>query len=320
MMHGLAERVKALARIKTPLTRRKDFGAFWKRAVKQAAEVPLDVKSRTVSYPVPTMTVHDLSYAGLDGTRVAAWLLLPAAARQPVPLMVVYHGAGGSRGFPSHHATWIDMGFAVMAIDVRLQGGDTGSVSGFASGNAEGYLSIGLLDPSGYYLCHVWTDSLRAVQVASEWPGIDAGRIVVNGGSQGGGISLAMAALRRDVKLCLTDVPSSAWLEKRVVDRAGGCAPIAQYLRKRPEHLERVEATLSYFDLINHAENIRCPVFMSVGLKDTVCPPENAFAAYNRIRSPKEAAVYPFGEHDGGGAYHHERKLERVARWLKTGK
>ncbi|HEV2472552.1 MAG TPA: acetylxylan esterase [Chthonomonadales bacterium] len=38
---------------------------------------------------------------------------------------------------------------------------------------------------------------------------------------------------------------------------------------------------------------------MCVGLMDTICPPSSQFAAYNRIRSPKEMLVYPDFGHEG---------------------
>jgi len=104
-------------------------------------------------------------------------------------------------------------------------------------------------------------------------------------------------------------VPSSCWLEKRLFDRAGGYGDIAEFLRRHPDTLDQVCTTLSYYDNINLTDRIRCPVLVSVGLKDPVCPAENVYAAYNKIGAPKEIAPYPFGEHDGGGGVHSERKL-----------
>jgi cephalosporin-C deacetylase len=64
---------------------------------------------------------------------------------------------------------------------------------------------------------------------------------------------------------------------------------------------------MSYFDTLNLADRIRCPVFLGVGLQDDVCPPATIFAVYNRISSPKEFRVYPRAQHWVGAAHDQER-------------
>jgi cephalosporin-C deacetylase len=231
-----------------------------------------------------------------------------------VPALIHYHGAGGQRGQPHSFAAWLSLGVAVISYDFRLQGGLTGSDSGFSTGSRDfSWVAQGLLDHRRSYLYHMWTDALRAIEVALQTPAIDRAKVGVNGGSQGGGIALGMAALHPEVNLCLADVPSSCWLEKRLFDRNGNFGQISDFLRAHPDQLDAVCATLSYFDNLNHAENIRCPVLVSVGLKDPICPPDTIHAACNRISAPKRIINYPFGEHDGGAVLHEEVKLAFVA-------
>jgi len=69
-------------------------------------------------------------------------------------------------------------------------------------------------------------------------------------------------------------------------------------VNRHPEHLERVLATLSYFDAVNCADRIRCPILVSAGLKDMVCWPETIYAAYNGIASEQKTIVsFPFAGH-----------------------
>ena len=72
--------------------------------------------------------------------------------------------------------------------------------------------------------------------------------------------------------------------------------------------------TLEYFDNMNFAENIACPIICSVGLKDNVCPPKNFLPAYKLIRSKKALYKYNNAGHEGGGASHAEIKIG----WLKS--
>lgn len=317
-MEMLKEQLAALESLDVPQTKRPDFDRFWAAAVGEVHRVPLGVEAARMPHPIRAMEVRDLTFRGLDGTPVRAWLILPPEAReQKVPAVVCYHGAGGSRGVPSAHVGWVAMGAAVLAYDFRMQGGLTGSETGFASGGGQPMLSLlGIEDKATYYGYHVRTDALRALRVAAETPEIDAGRICVTGGSQGGGMSLSVAGLEPSVALCMADVPSACWLEKRLFDRRGGWGNIAEFLRRRPDMVDQVCTTLSYYDNINLTDRIRCPVLVSLGLKDPVCPPENVYAAINKIRGEKEVVAYPFGEHDGGGQVHAERKLEFFRRHL----
>ena len=310
-MHLLDEYIAKLEAIEAPLTKRPDFDQFWSTMRDEAKRVPLNVKGGPVTYPIRSIEARDLTFAGLDGTPVRTWLVLPPEAKtRKVPAVVFYHGASGSRGTPVNYLHWTSMGVAVIAMDFRMQGGLTGSNTGFTGGGRLYWLSMGVADRDTSYLTHVWSDALRAIRLARETPEIDGSRIAVDGGSQGGGMAIAMAAVEQSVALCMADVPSSCWFEKRVMDRSGGMSNIADFIREHPELLDAVMTTLSYFDNINHAANIRCPVLVSYGTKDPVCPPECVYAAYNRITAEKQIVGYPFAEHEGGRALHQERKME----------
>jgi cephalosporin-C deacetylase len=308
MMH-IDEQLATLQALQVPETKQSDFDAFWTETVARAKDTPLQLALQPMDYPLPGMCVRDLTFAGLDGTPIRGWLLLPATARGRVPVVVCYHGAGGSRGEPAHFAFWLLAGCAVLTMDFRMQSGLTGSNTGFVTHQSVGWVNMGLLDKYSFYFYHTWTDALRLMQIAFQRPELDPARVAVEGGSQGGGAALAMAALEPRTALCMADVPSMCRLEKRVFDRSGGAANVAHFLRDHPELCDQAFVTLSYFDNLNLASRIRCPVLVSCGLKDPVCPPDTIFAAYNKITAEKEMATYPFGEHGGGGTAHLRRKL-----------
>jgi len=297
-MELLDRRIAELEALAVPQTKRPDFDDFWRGTLDRVHGAPLGVQGGAVDHPVRSMEVRDLTFDALDGTPIRTWLILPPEAKDgPVPALVCYHGAGGSRGVPSNYVAWAAMG---------------------AGAGQPSLAVLGLTGRREWYRYHAVTDSLLAYRLARETPEIDADRVCVTGGSQGGGMSLTVAALEPSVALCMADVPSACWLEKRLYDRAGGYGKIAEFLRRHPDRVDEVCATLSYFDNINLADRIRCPVLISLGLKDPVCPPENVYAAANKISSEKELCVYPFGEHDGGGQVHVERKLAFFRRHMLT--
>lgn len=137
--------------------------------------------------------------------------------------------------------------------------------------------------------------------------------IVVEGASQGGGLSFATAALDGRIAFCAPDIP---WLGDWVGYLAAAEWPNDHY----PELIERfpgltfsdINRVLSYVDTMNLADRIRCPVLMSVGLQDSVCPPRDSFATYNLVRSRKEYRFYPLSGH-GVGHKHNDTKNEWIA-------
>ncbi len=305
-----------LEALEVPQAKPQDFDAFWAETLKRCEEVPLNVKGDTKT------EVRDLTFEGLDGTPIHTWLLLPPEAKErKVPVIVHCHGANRSRGKPEDFSVWLAAGCAMISPDFRLQRGTTGSNTLFdGDGKSGGWWTLNLNDLMNSYLFCVWTDFLRAVRLARETPEIDCRRIAVAGYSQGGGVAFGLAALDRSVALCMADVPSSCWMEKRIMTRSGGGAGIADYLAEFPERAETVRRNLAYFDNINLAPQITCPVLVSCGLQDIICPPECTYAAYNKIRSSKEMAVYPQAGHEGGGAAHQAHKLEFMKRFFEKEK
>jgi len=319
-MQLIDQQLAALQTLDVAPTRRDDFDAFWAETMDRVRRVPLNVAGGPVEYPIRCLEVRDLTFEGLDGTPIHTWLILPPEAKRgKVPVVVCFHGAGGNRGTPAAFTQWTSMGLAVLSHDFRMQSGLTGSKTGFTGSSTPGWFNLGILGKRTCYFYHTWTDALRTVELALATPEIDADRICVNGGSQGGGAALAVAALHPAVALCMADVPSNCWLEKRAFDRAGGMAAAAEFLLRHPDQLDAVCETLSYYDNLNLAERIRCPVLVSVGLKDPTCPPENCYAAVNKITADKQIAAYPFGDHSGGGMVHNDLKLAFVRRHLLEG-
>jgi len=307
-----------LVEYRPPLTREPDFPAFWAEARAELAAVPVSGEAERVAYPCEAVAVYTLRYAGWAGQPVTAWYLLPAPflrAGPRLPAVVVYHGYSASRGTVSDHLHWVMQGYAVLAVDTRGHTGDTPDCSTPAGGQYIGQMTRGVLDPRGYYYRAVFLEALRAVQWLRQQPEVDPGRIVATGLSQGGGVALAVAALDGSLAAALPDVPFLCHF-RRAVDAHfdGPYREIIEYLKRRPEHFERVYRTLSYFDVMNLAPLVRCPVLCSVALLDTVCPPSTVYAAFNHLGGPREMRVYPYSGHEGGGSLQTEEKI----RFLKA--
>lgn len=55
--------------------------------------------------------------------------------------------------------------------------------------------------------------------------------------------------------------------------------------------------TLQYYDVVNFARRIECPVYLTWGFNDNVCPPTTSYIVWNLITAPKESLITPINEH-----------------------
>jgi cephalosporin-C deacetylase len=162
----------------------------------------------------------------------------------------------------------------------------------------------------------MFTDAARAVDTALELaPGADW--VAVTGGSQGGALALAAAALRPDaVRVCHADVPFLCDIQRAItLAPQAPYTEIPQFLSQNLDLIEPALDTLRYVDCALLARRITAITLMSVGLMDGICPPSTVFAAYNEIQSAKEIAVFPYTGHEGAHG-HTERKLAHLREHL----
>jgi len=292
---------KPLAELRTykpPLTREADFDAFWQKTLAQAAAIPLREQFTPASYPARQIAVYDVRYTGWNGARIAGWYIQPAGAG-PFPGLVIYHGYSGSRAQPHNHFAWAAQGYAVLAVDTRGQSGESTDPTVYSTGHVKGWMTAGILDPEEYYYRGAYIDCVRALDVLATRPEVDMKRVGVTGGSQGGGLSLAVAALDPRPVAAMADIPYLCHYE-RAVDMAAlmPYLEISDYLKIYPQRERQAFRTLSYFDNMNLAPRTRCNMLMSVGLQDDCCPPSTIFAAYNHLTCNKELTVYRYHKHE----------------------
>ena len=141
---------------------------------------------------------------------------------------------------------------------------------------------------------------------------MDDSRLGVVGSSQGGALALCTAARRPRIRAASVGAPFLVgMLDSTELTSSYPYREIADYLRLYPDCRRRVEETLSYFDCINFAPSITCPLIMNIGLRDNVCPPETGYAVFGDIASTdKQLYAYPDQGH-GAGRHEHDRIAAR---------
>ena len=294
-----------------------DFDSFWRETLAEARQHELNAVFEKIDAGLTTLEAFDVSFRGYGGQTIKGWFLLPKEGNGPLPCVVEYIGYGGGRGFVIDWLVFASAGYAHFIMDTRGQGstwrqGDTADLEDAgSSAQYPGFMTRGVLDPKTYYYRRVFTDAVRAVEAAQSHETVDEARVAVTGGSQGGGISLAVAGLVPDLKAVMPDVPFLChFRQASTMTDSHPYAEIRNYLKTHRDKIETVFNTLSYFDGANFAKRATAKALFSVALMDDICPPSTVYAAYNHYQAEKQIDVYEFNNHEGGQTYQTLKKLE----------
>ncbi|MCU1418085.1 MAG: acetylxylan esterase [Schumannella sp.] len=301
-----------------------DFDEFWTTTLAEARALSTAPVLDAVAGPFTEVAITDLTFAGFGGEPVRAWITRPHAD-EPRPAVIEFLGYNGGRGLPGERLHWANAGYVHVLMDTRGQGsgwgsgGDTADPHGSGPAFA-GFLTRGIEDPQSYYYRRVFTDAVLLADVVSALPFVDASRIAVTGGSQGGGISLAAAALSPAVHAVLPDVPFLCHFRRSAeLTPSAPFTELREYLGVHRGAEERVFTTLSYFDGVNFARRIRAAALFSVALMDEVVLPSSVFAAFNHCAAAdREIAVYAFNGHEGGELHHWYRQHAWLAERFRS--
>ncbi|MFL6119143.1 acetylxylan esterase [Actinophytocola sp.] len=279
-----------------------DFDEYWARALADLDNQPAEVEIVPAEFQTPYARCSHLWFTGTGGARVHAKLLQPREPRGPAVLE--FHGYTNYSGDWVTKLPYVALGHTVASLDVRGQGGLSTDETPVAGWSMATYLLRGVDDdPDNLLYRHLFLDTVRLAQIVAGLDGVDPDRVGATGYSQGGGLTLACAALVPGTRIAAAVYPfltdyRRAWqldLEEHPYDE------IAEYFRNRdPLHRreDEVFTRLGYVDVQHLASRIRASTVVTISLNDRVCPPSTQFAAYNRLTCEKSYRLYPDFAHE----------------------
>lgn len=283
-----------------------NFDRFWEDGLAEMRAVTPDIELVKADFQTDFADCYHLYFTGVKGARVHAKLLRPANGAEKVgPAVVQFHGYSGNAGEWFDKLGYVANGTTVLAMDCRGQGGYSEDVGGVKGWTLNGHIVRGLGDaPEQMLFRDIFLDTAQLAGIAMGLDYVDAERVGVTGASQGGGLTLACAALEPRVKLAAPVYPflcdyQRVWemdLAKNAYDELQTWFRRFDPLHEREEE---IFTQLGYIDAQHLADRIQADVMMSVGLQDQICPPSTQFAAYNKITATKSLRLYPDFGHEG---------------------
>ncbi len=290
-----------------------DFDQFWQNTIKQLHEI--DPKY-SITYDETQSTsahsVYNVEMRSWGGVTVQGWLTVPNLPGK-YPVLVALPGC------KVHLKPIVADEFVLFLINIRQT-----KAPGEEVLNKEFDYSVYNIDDRDKYIYRgAYMDCERAIDFLCAYKdmglNIDASRIGVSGGSQGGALALVISALDHRVKACISDNPIYCDVHN-LIGIAESKTPTTwpviryeQYLRFSPYlNMKTITKTMDYYDPQNFTPMIQCPVLLASGALDVLAPPSTIFAAFNKLNdaAKQKSEIYNF--------YHLAHEVETKHRFLQT--
>lgn len=262
---------------------------FWNQTKEQLAIIPMQTKIVPVNEALPYRKFK-ITLQSLDGVFFCALLSLPVQGEvqqsKPWPVIITAPGYSGSQQGVT--LSECQRGYAILQVFPRGQG-ESADLFKIDRDKLAGHLN----NPQEAYYRGAYADMIRMIDYVMTRKDMDSNRIALVGTSQGGGISLAVAAIDKRIKAVVAHVPflcnfrmasKTTSLVKKLLDKSGN-------------NNEASLSTLDYFDPYQLASNLRMPVLVSEGGKDTTCPMSTIQSVYDRLPGNKSLKLYPELKH-----------------------
>jgi cephalosporin-C deacetylase len=281
-----------------------NFQEFWDEGLAEMRGLEPKLELVPASFQTSYAECFHLYFSGVGGARVHAKLLHPRGASEPGPAVLMFHGYSIDSGDWYEKLGYVANGYTVAALDCRGQGGLSEDVGGVAGTTLQGHIVRGLDGPPEQMLFRqIFLDAAQLAGIVMDMSQVVESRVGATGSSQGGGLTLACAALEPRVERAAPVFPflcdyQRVWdldLDKDAYEE------LRYYFRRfDPQHRREtaIFEKLGYIDVQHLCSRIQGEVFMGVGLRDEICPPSTQFAAYNKIVAKKSLAIYPDYGHE----------------------
>ena len=274
-----------------------DFDDFWKKALDEARQI--DLNPTKVLLPercTKDVNVYEISYHNNRwGSKMYGILSIPVKPGK-YPALLRVPGAGvrpysGDTYTATGKCIVLEIGIHGVPVTMEQKVYDD-----LANAALNGYWDTNLENPDRNAYKRVITGAVKGVDMIAsldEWDGKTLG---VTGSSQGGFLSLAVAALDKRVTFLAAVHDAMCDYEAELHGVAGGWPHYFYHAKMNAITKARLEGA-RYYDGVNFARRITVPGWYSFGYNDEVVPPTSSYGLYNSVKAPKTLSLYQMTGH-----------------------
>lgn len=287
----------------------KDFDKYWAGGLAEMNAISDEPQFIKNDFTAKGIDFFDLYFTGTKNAKIHAKFAVPKNVEGTIPAVLMFHGLAGRSQMWSDLIIYASQGIAVAYLDARGQAGLSQDVGGVVGTTYTTPFIRGLDGECDDLLMRdVFLDTAKLAKIVMDLDYVDENRVAVMGVSQGGGLSLACAALEPRVRKCAISVPylsdyKRVWNMDLARDAYEGLKYYFKNYDPRHEREEEIFERLGYIDIQNLAKRVKADVIMATGLMDTLCPPSTQFAMFNKLNCSKKAYIYPDFGHETMAGY-----------------
>lgn len=280
-----------------------DFLDFWNKNIADMRAFPLSyTKEKAEEYCTDKVDCYLLKIQlNKQKQSVYAYIFYPKNAQEgSCPAVLCPPGAGiKTIKEPLRHKYYAENGcirmeMEIHGLDPRLPKTAFDDITRAFNGCENGYLYNGLEDRDRYYMKRVYLALVRCLDLLTALPEWDGRNLIVQGGSQGGALSIVAAALDSRVTQCIVNHPALSDMAAYAAGHTGG---YPHFNKVKGMFTDENVRTMAYYDVVNFARHITCDTYMTWGYNDDTCPPTTSYAVWNTLTCLKEALLTPINEH-----------------------
>lgn len=276
-----------------------DFDAFWAAQKAKLAAVPLKPVLTPVNSPEKEIECFDVQIPCI-GKGVSGYFARPRGAKpKSLPAVLHVQGAGVRSSSLATAERWAKQ-FNALSMDINAHGLPNGKPDKFYAdlkeGALKGYPKFGNESRESCYFLGMFLRLVRALEFLKAQPEWNGKVLAVEGGSQGGGQSIAAAGLDPCVTFFAPGVPAICDHTGAAIGRINGWPKLVPNdAAGKPD--PKILQVSRYFDCVNFATRTKAEAIFSVGFIDTVCAPTSVYAAYNQVSGKKQIVNCPLMGH-----------------------
>ena len=280
-----------------------EFKNFWDEKIKYIDTIQLCYKLEKTSFSkFENIEFYNLTFTSFDNSTIYAKYIKNLKYRtlypnKAIPMLFYFHGYPASSRNWLEKSTFSSLGYDVVAIDFRNQGGLSKDKSN-SSPSVFGHLTIGLDEniEDMIFFKNI-LDTLILSRIVTSFDDIDSQNIASYGASQGGAFSIMFTALNKNVTKCISLYPFLSDFQTFYENdnRKNSYAEFTHHGRwfnTKGENTKAFLNNLYYLDTLNFAKLLKCNILFGIANLDKDCPKETQEKVFNNIENKKKKCIY----------------------------